>query len=172
MRTTAAVLAISAVILLLVASSGLALAQGSTAEDRRAAQEARRDELKASRATILEQFKANRTTIIAEYHEALNATKVAFMAHKADVQASCNATRQQSTGNADNESGMPEHAQCMREGLAPYIQEARASNQAARENARASLVEARAHGMSEWAKSLREANARHAPDGRQTPSGG
>ncbi|MFA5862976.1 MAG: hypothetical protein WDA16_14890 [Candidatus Thermoplasmatota archaeon] len=52
----------------------------------------------------------------------------------------------------------PQHAKCVADILKPLIDEARAANKAAREDAVAKLQAERAAGLSAWAKTFREAN--------------
>lgn len=118
---------------------------------------ARHDELMAARQAVLESFKENRSAVLAEYRASLNATRTAFIEAKADVLEACNLTRAAFTNNS-NSTDAPDHAKCVSDGLKPLIEEARAANKAAREEALSKLQALRASGLSAWAKSLREAN--------------
>lgn len=143
-------------------------AQNGT-ERQQAAQE-RVAALTAAREAILAGFKANRSAILAEYQASLNATRQTFLAEKQKVIEACNETRQAFT-NASETQEAPDHAECVKTGLAPLIEEARASNAAARELALGKLQQERAKGMQGWAQTLRAENDRYQARTGQAPGG-
>lgn len=141
--------------LFVTAAVGTALAQTEQADARRAAAEERRAELTAARQAALDGFHANRTAALDAYHAAINATRTAFLAAKAEVLADC-AEQRNSTGNSS------EMSKCVRDGLQPLIDQARADHKAAREAFVASLLEARRGAIEGFAAAKARADARAA----------
>lgn len=173
---------------LLAGLAGAALAQGGSpggpggnadppsdqapanATERQAAAKERHEALQAARAAILDGFAANRSAILAEYRASLNATRAAFLDAKAEVLADCAEAREGFTNNTGSTES-PEHAKCVADGLRPLAEQARADNKAARDLAISKLRAERDAGLSQWAKSLREANGHYQVRTGEAPAG-
>ena len=138
--------------LFVTAAVGTALAQSEEGSARRTAAEERRAELQAARTAALDGFHANRTAALDAYHAAINATRTAFLAAKADVLADCAEQRNATEGN--------ETAKCVKDGLKPLIEQARADHKAAREALKASLLDARRDAISGFAAAKARVEAR------------
>lgn len=133
---------------------------GNVPANATARQQAAQDRYQAladARASIVHGFSENRSTILAEYRASLNETRATFLAGKDAVLAQCNETRSGFTNNTGSTES-PEHAKCVADGVKALADQARADNKAARELAQSKLQTERAKGLSEWAKTLRQAN--------------
>ena len=175
--------------LLVAAAAGTALAQPGGAGSREAGQEhrsaaqgnatgnetddrvngtaraeaaqARAAELRAARNASLASFHENRTAAIEAFHAAHNATRTSFLENKTKVVEGCRAARNESRaeGNASAAS------KCVRDGLKPLIEKARAEHKAALDAFHAALREARQHAMESFRSAKAHADARAARDG-------
>ena len=121
------------------------------------AAKARHDELKAARNASLASFHENRTAALQAYHAAHNATKASFLENKTKVVEGCKAARNESraAGNASAES------KCVRDGLKPLAEKARAEHEAAREAFLDALREARQAALDAFRAAKAHADARH-----------
>ena len=163
MRAIASVAALVAAAIVL-GTAGAALAQGplseSPANERPQAAQERRVALEAARAAVLDAFRENRSLVLEEYRASLAATRASYLENKTLVLQACDETRAAFANNSGGD-GAPEHAKCVQDGLKPLIEKARAEMQSAREHAKERLAELRQHGLSEWAKSRQQADARY-----------
>lgn len=129
----------------------------ANASERGQAMRERYQALAAARRAALDGFHENRTRILDEYRASLNATRASFLENKTAVLEACRAE------HADNSS---EGAQCVRDGLKPLIEKARADNKAAREKALADLAAARDASIAGFRHAKADADARYGrPDG-------
>jgi hypothetical protein len=136
MRTTL-LYACLATVMFLGVGAGVALADGpgDHAPDQTAREE-RLAELREARNESLRMFQENRTAALQEYRAAHNATKASFLENKTRVIEECRELRNE-TEDAN------ETAQCVRDGLKPLIEQARAEHRAQREALLERLLEAR-----------------------------
>lgn len=159
MRTHAYLLALIATGLVLGAA-GPALADDAsgneTASHRpdRAEMKAKHDALKAARNASLASFKENRTAALAEYHAAHNATKASFLENKTRVLAECQALK-----NTTDDKNATQH--CVRDGLKPLIEKARAEHRAAKDAFHAKMQAARAAAMEQFRAAREQWRADH-----------
>lgn len=116
--------------------------------------EARHAELKAARESALASFHENRSAALKTYHDALNATRQSFLENKTRVLEACQAARNATTGNESNDH-------CVRDGLRPLIQDARADIRDAQEAFRASMLAAREHAKAAFASHRHDINVKH-----------
>jgi hypothetical protein len=139
----------------------------STANHSRAeAMKARVAELREARAAALASFKENRTDALADYHAAHNATRASFLENKTRVLEACQAAKNASRADNStrgNQTGAPEHAKCVRDGLKPLIEKARAEHKEAREELQERLHGARKASIEAFRAAVRDADARHGP---------
>lgn len=121
------------------------------------AMKARAAELRAARNASLASFHENRTAAIEAFREAHNATKASFLENKTRVIEACHAARNESraAGNASDAS------KCIRDGLKPLAEKARAEHEAAREAFHDALREARQAAMGSFRAAKAHADARH-----------
>jgi hypothetical protein len=132
------------------------------AQERRDAAQERRAELQAARAAALEAFHENRTAAIEEFRAAHNATKASFLENKTRVLAECAALRNATTSDDENATGASDHSKCVRDGLKPLIEQARAEHKEQRETFQERMREARQGALGQWMKESRAVNERHA----------
>lgn len=119
---------------------GQAHSQGASDSGNQTAREARIAALHAARNASLASFQENRTAALETYHAAFNATRASFLENKTAVLAACQAAK-----NTTNES------QCVRDGLAPLIEKARAEHKAQREAFIDAITAARQSAMQSFA---------------------
>ncbi|HWG92080.1 MAG TPA: hypothetical protein VNZ52_14620 [Candidatus Thermoplasmatota archaeon] len=115
--------------------------------------ESARSDLRSARAAAMESFHENRTAALREYNQTLHAIKEAFLAAKKQVIEACQAQR-----NATNTSGNDSVRQCVKDGLKPLIEEARADMKEAKELCQQKLLSYRTKAIA----GFREAKARAA----------
>lgn len=132
--------------LLLAAVTGAALAQPGGGSDQTDRQQ-RMKALHEARNASLASFKENRSAAFAEYHTAFNATKASFMENKTRVLAECAAARNATTGNATPGGDGNNTGGCVRDGMRPLIEQARAEHRAQKDALRERLLEARTNAM-------------------------
>lgn len=163
MRTSTRFLLTLAVFGLMAGSVGTVLAggpdhgHGAAPEDKAAqrdAQKARVAEMREARQAALASFHENRTLAIAEFKAANEATRASFLENKTRVLEECAEARNATSGN--------ETAKCVRDGLKPLIEEARAAHKEARETFLERMKAARDHSMASFGKAKAAAHARHA----------
>lgn len=140
-----------------------AFAQGDGGAPDQTAREERMSKLREARNESIRSFHENRSAAFADYHAAFNATKASFMENKTRVQAECAALRNQTAGGANetDDNATANSGGCVREGLKPLIQQARAEHKAQKDALRERLMDAR-----EAAKaSFQAARATYGPRG-------
>lgn len=147
MRTKTIAILIVLGFVLVAAGAALAQPNQTAREERMANAKARHDALAAARNASLASFHENRTAAIEAFHAANNATKASFIENKTRVQAECRALAN-TTGN--------ETGGCVRDGLKPLIEKARAEHQAAKDAFRAAMLAARTNAMEQF-RAAREA---------------
>lgn len=107
---------------------------------------ARHEALVAARQVAVDAFHANRSAILEQYHAAMAAIRASFQENKTAVLAECRgvvrggdapeAERGNPSGMADlNQTERLAFARCVRDGLAPLREQARADLRGAREDA-------------------------------------
>ena len=140
---------------LLSLAAGAALAQPGGGEQRseRAAAFA---EMREARNESLRSFHENRTAAIDALHAANNATRASFLENKTRVIDECRAAR-----NATADDNNSAFAQCVRDGLKPLIEAARAAHADAREDCREALIAARENAKAAFAAARADARSRH-----------
>lgn len=125
------------------------------------AAKARVAELKAAREAALASFRENRSGALAAFHAAHNATKASFLENKTLAIEACRAAKNETRGNET--AGAPGHAQCVKAGLKPLVEKARAEHQAAREAFLQALRDAREASLGKFRAAKAHADARHGP---------
>jgi hypothetical protein len=109
--------------------------------------------LVAARQAALDSFHENRTRILREYNASLHAIRASFLENKTKALDDCAAKRNETQGN--------ETAKCVKDGLKPLIEKARADMKAAREAAQQALVDLRASVLSTFQSEKAKADARY-----------
>lgn len=165
--------------------------RSADAQERREAQKARVAELREARAAALAMFHENRTAAIEKYRADNDAVRENFLAEKklvieacradkaADRPARDNATAANDTASSNETAASnttaaernatrdqrreanADHAKCVKDGLKPLIEEARAGHKQAREDFQAAMREARGHAMKHFMNERAKAHARH-----------
>ncbi len=149
----------------LAVAMGTALAQNDSssreaqAQERREAAKARYEALVAARHAAIDSFRENRSAIIDTYRADLNVTRDTFLADKAGVIEGCRAEHADMSNATSEERDA--YAKCVRDGVKPLIEKARADNAASREKARASLLELRTEKIGEFRQARDNADARY-----------
>jgi hypothetical protein len=124
---------------------------------------AKREAILAAKKASVESFNENRSRILSDYRAALNATRAAYLAAKASVIESCRAD-----GPADGHANASKEdklawAKCVKDGLAPLKEKARAEMAALKEKAKSDLLALRAKAVERFhAEKARAARGAHA----------
>lgn len=149
----------------------------------------RHAELQAAREAALASFHENRSKAFDAYHAALNATRASFQENKTRVIEACRAEHPEGIADKDNltrqndanetrhnetndtsprnetrgtdNDGRSAFGHCVRDGLKPLIEKARAQIRDAHEELRAALEAARDHAKASFASHRHEINAKH-----------
>lgn len=131
-------------------ADGTPPADGHSAANATAMQE-RHAALVAARQAALDGFHENRTRILQEYNATLHAIRASFLENKTKVLDDCAAKRNETSGNAT--------AQCVKDGLKPLIEQARAGMKDARVKALGELTALRQAALSSFASAKAHADA-------------
>lgn len=116
--------------------------------------EARHSELWNARKAALASFHENRSRILGEYHDALAAIRESYLENKSAVIEACRS-------DDANKTNATAFAHCIRDGLRPLKEQARADMREAREDAHEALKDFRGHAIAKFHADKTHIDARH-----------